>query len=102
MGRGYLPPGPTRSLGERRELPSGVFWCILNVTEHFWLQDIVNHENSILQAEMQYAMKTGQQTSALITAGTNIRDISKIKETVTASLATLSSSSSSLAVATAE
>jgi len=37
-------------------------WCILNVTEHFWLQDIVNHENSILQAEMQYAMKTGQQT----------------------------------------
>jgi len=61
---------PTRGLGERRELPQGdpgrspgkkQIWCILNVTEHFWLQD-VNHENSVLQAEMQYAIKTGQRT----------------------------------------
>jgi len=39
-----------------------LIWCILNVTEHFWLQDIINHENIILQAEMQHAMKNGQQT----------------------------------------
>jgi len=61
------------------------------------LQDIVNHENSILQAEVQYAMKTGQQTRALVTASTNIRDISRTNQTVTALLATLSSSSSSAA-----
>jgi len=48
--------------------------CILNITEHFWLQDIANHENSILQGKMQYAMKTKQQTWALVTARTNIRD----------------------------
>jgi len=58
MRRGYfLPqwgiPLPSRlgGLGERRKLKK--IWCILNVTEHFWSQDIVNHENSILQAEMQ-------------------------------------------------
>jgi len=48
-------------LGERNELPQcGPGWnlnekqilCIVSITEHFWLQDIVNHENSILQAEM--------------------------------------------------
>jgi len=27
---------------------------------NFWLQDIVNQENSRSQAEMQYARKTGQ------------------------------------------
>jgi len=51
------------------------------------------YENSVLQAEMQYAIKTGQQTRASVAAKTNIRDISRIKpinETVTASLATLS------------
>ena len=95
--RELLQRGPGRSPGEKR------IWCILYVTEHFWLQDIVNHENSILQAEMQYAIKSGQQTWALVTARTNIRDISRINHTVTSSLATLSSSaSSSLAVATAD
>ena len=88
---------PGQSPGEKR------IWCILNVTEHFWLQDIVNHENSVLQAEMQYAITSGQQTWALGTARTNIRDISRINHTVTSSLATLSSSSlSSLGVATAD
>ena len=45
--------------------PSGVWggapakkrnWVILSVTEHFWLQYIVNYENRVLQAEKQYAM----------------------------------------------
>jgi len=61
MGRGYPSPQPTKESGERHELPQ---WgpgrspgetrilCILSITEHFWLQDIVNHENSVLQAEM--------------------------------------------------
>jgi len=31
-------------------------WCILSVTEHFCLQYIVNHENRVLQAEVQYTM----------------------------------------------
>jgi len=50
------------------------------------LQDIVNHENSVLQAEMEYAIKTGQQTRASVTARTNIHDISRTKQIVTASL----------------
>jgi len=39
------------------------------------LQDIGNHANSLLQAEMQCAIKTGQQTRASVTARTNIHDI---------------------------
>jgi len=67
MGREYPPLQPTRGSGEAScELPLSPnekrIWCILNITEHFCLQDIVNDENSILQAKMQYAMKTGQQT----------------------------------------
>jgi len=85
--------GPGRSPGEKRIM------CILSITEHFWLQDIVNYENNVLQAEMQYVIITGQQTRASVTARTNIRDISRTKQTVTASLATLSSSSSSPAAA---
>jgi len=70
-GGGIPLPSRLGSLGERRELPQQGpgrspgekrIWCILNVTEHFWLQDIVNHENSVLQAEMQYAITSGQQT----------------------------------------
>jgi len=87
---GYPPPQPTRRSGER-------IWCILNVTEHIWLQDIVNYENSRLQGETQYAMKNGQQTWAR----NNIRDISRINQTVIASLGTLSSSSSSSSSAAA-
>jgi len=60
MRRGYSPPQSTRGSGERRELPSGVrggprrktnFVHSISITEHFWLQDIVNRE-SVLQAEM--------------------------------------------------
>jgi len=40
--------------------------CILGVTKH-WLKDILNHENSVLQTEVQYATKTGHQTRALVT-----------------------------------
>jgi len=61
MGRGYAPLQPTRGLDERREFPQRSpgqspgekrILCILSITEHFSLQDIVNHENSVLQAEM--------------------------------------------------
>jgi len=69
--------GPGRSPIEKR------IWCILNVTEHFWLHGVVNQENSILHAEMQYAMKTGQQTCTLVTARTNICDISRINHIIT-------------------
>jgi len=65
------------------------------------LQDIVNHENSVLQAEMEYAIKTGQQTRASVTARTNIHDISRTKQIVTASLQPLSSPSSSSPAAAA-
>jgi len=70
------------------------------------LQDIVNNENSISQAEMHYAIKLNLDSKLehwLQQLRTNIRDISRINRTVTSSLATLSSSSSSsLAVATAD
>jgi len=73
MGREYPPPQPTRGLGSIVSSPSGsgaepqrktnlVHFKRHRTLEHFWLQDIVNHENSILQAEMQYSMKTEQQT----------------------------------------
>jgi len=107
---GIFLPSRLGGLGKRRELPQrgpgGTaakkrISCILSITEHFWLQDIVNHGNSTLQAEMSYAIKTGQQTRASVTARTNIRDISRTKQTVTASLAILSSSSSSSPAAAA-
>jgi len=49
---GPIPlPSQLRTLGERHEFPQRVpgrspgkkrIWCILSVTEPFWLQDIVN------------------------------------------------------------
>jgi len=42
--------------------------CIFGVTKHFFLQDIVNHKNSVIQAEMQ----TGQQTRAFVTVRINM------------------------------
>jgi len=106
-GVGILLPSRLWGLGECRELPQGLgrnpsekqILCILSITKHFWLQDIVNHDNNVLQAEMEYAIKTGQQARASVTARTNIYDISRTKQTVTVSLATLSSSSSSPAAA---
>jgi len=53
----YLLPQTTRRSGERRELPQRI-WRILSITEHFWLQDIVSHEN---KDEVQYALKMGSR-----------------------------------------
>jgi len=38
--------GPGHGAGKKR------IWCILSVTaSHLWLQDIVNHENSVLEMQ---------------------------------------------------
>jgi len=60
--RGYPLAQLTGALEEHRELPQqGLgpkrIWYILGIAEHFCLQDKLN-KDSILQAEMQYAMYT--------------------------------------------
>jgi len=60
MERGYSPPQPTSVWGSAVSSPSGVptpakKTNLVSITEHFCLQDIINHEKSILQsADVQY------------------------------------------------